>query len=280
MQMAAMHQERRQLGVAGRAPQVHHHVLRDAGRQRLAALLGDQVQREVDPGGDAGAGRDRPIDHEHAVVDHLRIAAPGPAARQQFVVRGAAASGEQAGPRREQRARADREHAVRRIRGEERLAEPTRLSHSRGGGDRRRDLAELGGRLADQHHPGRRASAARATARGRPARARQRSAAVAVGPAKRSRKRGGRPARSAMQVGQAKRLRRPRDVEQQRVRRDDEQEVDQVRACDHFRTWSGGIQAYIQMRSRRNHRRNAAPMSETDPNLSARGARQSAADHP
>jgi hypothetical protein len=40
-----------------------------------------------------------------------------------------------------------------------------------------------------------------------------------------------------MQVGQAKCLRLPRNVEQQRVRRDDEQEVDQMRAGDHSRGW-------------------------------------------
>ena len=43
VQMAPMHQKGRQFGVTGRAPQVHHHVLRDAGGQRLAALLGNQV---------------------------------------------------------------------------------------------------------------------------------------------------------------------------------------------------------------------------------------------
>ena len=44
------------------------------------------------------------------------------------------------------------------------------------------------------------------------------------------------PARVAMQVGQAKRFRRPGDVEQQRVRRDDEQDVDEMSAGDHVRT--------------------------------------------
>ena len=123
VQMAAMHEERRQLGVARRAPQVHHHVLGDARRQRLAAFLGDQVQREVDARGDAGAGRDRPVDDEHAVVDHLRLGRQGAQLRQQLVVRGAAAVREQAGARREQRARADRDQAMRRFGGEQRLAE-------------------------------------------------------------------------------------------------------------------------------------------------------------
>ena len=50
-----MGQERRQLGVACRAPQVHRPVPGDGGRQRVAAVPADQVQGEVDAGRDAGA---------------------------------------------------------------------------------------------------------------------------------------------------------------------------------------------------------------------------------
>ena len=91
VEVAAMHVEGRQLGVARRAPQVHHHVLGDARRQRLAALLGDEMQRDIDPRRDAGAGRDRTVHHEDAVVDHLAPAAPGPGASA--AARGAWCSG-------------------------------------------------------------------------------------------------------------------------------------------------------------------------------------------
>jgi hypothetical protein len=40
----------------------------------------------------------------------------------------------------------------------------------------------------------------------------------------------------AMQVRQSKRLGRPGDVEQQRVRRDDEKQIDRVSEFKHFRT--------------------------------------------
>ena len=72
-----MHVKGRQLGVARRAPQVHHHVFRHARRQRLAAFLGDQVQRDVDPGRDPGAGRERSVDDEYAIVDDLRARRQG-----------------------------------------------------------------------------------------------------------------------------------------------------------------------------------------------------------
>ncbi len=85
-------QEGRELGVARRAPQVNHHVLGDARRQRLAALLGDQMQREVDARGDAGARGERPVDHEDAVVDHLRPRRQS--AQRRAAARGAWCSGE------------------------------------------------------------------------------------------------------------------------------------------------------------------------------------------
>ena len=225
------------------------------------------MQREIDPGGDAGAGRNRTIHHEDAVVDHLGLGRQGPERGQQFVVRGAAAMGEEAGPRREERAGADREQAVRRVLGEERLAEPI-LEPLRGGGDRRSDLRELRGRLTDQHHPGRGSQALGERIevhqpepdRGRHASPSGRRSGAGSGAAM--------PAPMAMQVGEAKRLRRTRDVEQQRVGGDDEKQIDQLRACDHFRTWGGGRR--IQPRGDRRNE-GAGQMSESALNLSARG---------
>ena len=144
---------------------------------------------------------------------------------------------EQAGPRREQRARADREQAVRRVRARAAVRASVRFSHCAVAAIAGVTWPSVRARLADQHDPGRRAQRSRQRLEVGEREARRRSAAVATGPAKRRRKRGGSPRALAMQVGQAERFRRPGDVEQQRVRRDDEQQVDQMGACDHFRTW-------------------------------------------
>ena len=158
--------------------------------------------------------------------------------RQQLVMRGAAARAEQTGARGEQRARADRDQAMRRIRRAQRsrklLVQPLR-----GRDDRRRDLARVRRRLADDHHPRRRAQSLRQRDRG-PASDRPTDVgSVAIVTREAQPKARRLPAPLAMLVRQAKRLRRPGDVEQQRVRHDDEQNVDQMSACDHCRTWPG-----------------------------------------
>ena len=193
MQMPAMHQKGRQLRVARRAPEIHHHVLRHAGRQRLAALLGNQVQRQVDARGDPGAGRDRPIHDEDAVVDHLRRRRQRPAARP--AARGAWCSGGCRAGRPARASSAPEQIATRRCGG--------LLSSGAASRRRREPLAvatiagvtvlEVRGRLADQHHPGRRAQLARAAARDRPRPSPTEVETGVAGPAKRRRKRGGRP---------------------------------------------------------------------------------------
>ena len=116
VQMAPMHVKRRQLRIALRAPEIHHHVLGHACGQRLAALLADQVQREIDARGDARTRCELSIHDEHAVGDHLRTRREHSQRIEQLVMRGALASAEQSGASGEQCARADREQAVRRAR--------------------------------------------------------------------------------------------------------------------------------------------------------------------
>ena len=72
-------------------------------------------------------------------------------------------------------------------------------------------------------------------------------------------------AQLAMLVRESKRLGRPRDVEQQRVRHDHEEDVDQISACDHKWTWSWA-KACTSMGTEESKRK---PMSESDPKLSA-----------
>ena len=155
VEMAAVHVKRRQLRVARRAPQVHHHVLGDAPRQRLATLLGDQVKRDVDPCRDPRARGDRTIDDEDAIVDDVRPRREDAKHLQQLVVRRAAALAQQSGPRGEQRPRADRHQPVGRAWVEERVMELI-AQPSSGGLDLGRDLLHVNGRLTDHDDPRRR----------------------------------------------------------------------------------------------------------------------------
>ena len=108
------------------------------------------------PGRDAGARGKRAIDHEDPVLDHRRLRRQCAQRAQQLVVRGAAPAAEQPGPRGEQRARADRHQAMVARRRAQRLAE-TRAQPARRRRHRRRDVAEVLGRLTDHHDPGGRA---------------------------------------------------------------------------------------------------------------------------
>src|SRR6476620_7226828 len=74
----------------------------------------------------------------------------------------------------------------------------------------------------------------------------------------------------AMLVRQTECLRRSGDVEQQRVRHDDEQNVDQMRACDHCQTWPGP----------KKHISSAAPTGYTAWRMSENDRKSSAGDAP
>jgi hypothetical protein len=95
MQMPAMHVKRRLLRIPIRAPEIHHHVLGHARRERFAALLGNEVQGDIDPRRDSGTRRKRAIHHEHPVVDHLRVRRQRTQRVEQLVMRRAAPAGEQ-----------------------------------------------------------------------------------------------------------------------------------------------------------------------------------------
>ena len=110
------------------------------------------MQRDVDPRADAGARRDRSIDDEHAVVDHLRARCQRTQVVEELVVRRAAAIGEQARARREQRSRADRDQAMRCVCHPQLLAQFLR-EPLRGRDDGRRRLPSVHRRLTDNYDP-------------------------------------------------------------------------------------------------------------------------------
>ena len=155
---------------------------------------------------------------------------------QQLVMGGALATGEQAGAGREQRPGTDREHAVGRIWCPQGVTDHS-LQPLRDGRNRRCHLAQLSRWLPHQHQPGRwrQPLGQRLDASERePDRRRRRGDRAG----KAEPKPRGLAEAIAMQVGQAKSFRRSGNVEQQRVRRDDEQDVDEISAGDHFSTCS------------------------------------------
>ena len=170
---------------------------------------------------------------------------------------------EQPRPRGEQGARADRDQAVRRVRVEERVAQPV-VQPPGGHRDLRRDPGDVGRRLADHDDPGRRAELFRQRneiAQRQPDRRRQGRDRAREAKAKARRQ----PAAFAVQVGETEGFGRPGDVEQQRVRDDDEEDVDELGARDHVQRTSGSQHTSGPGPAR--HGRD--PMSETDSKLSA-----------
>ena len=81
MQVVAPLQPGRHLRVRSRTPQVHHQEARDGDSDGRTGQLGDKVQRQVDPGCDAGAGPSFPAGNIQAVLQHPARLAPGPRAR-------------------------------------------------------------------------------------------------------------------------------------------------------------------------------------------------------
>ena len=205
---------------------------------------------------------ERAVHHEHAVVDDLGLRREHAKHVQQLVVRGAAPLAEHSRPRGEQRARADRQKAVRRVGARERAAQPI-VQPPGGDRDLRRDLGQPRRGLADDHDPGRRAELLR-----------QRIEVVELQPDRRRRIRR-RPRETktearrqstglAVQVGETKGFGRAGDVEQQRVRHDHEEHVDELGARDHVR--DRRVSAYNR---REPPIRVREPMSESDSKLSA-----------
>jgi RNA polymerase sigma factor (sigma-70 family) len=149
VQVVAVGEKGRELGVVRAAPQRHHHRLRHLGGERFAADLGDAVQHEVDAGRDARAAVERRIDHEHAVAHHVAARLDRAQFVQVVVVRGGATSREHAGMRRQHRARADRDQldaAALEALAAQPVQQVLRLGVVDGDG--------VAGQ-ADQHHPGR-----------------------------------------------------------------------------------------------------------------------------
>ena len=76
VQVVAVVQKGRELRVVRPAAQADHHGLRHLHGHRGATQVGDAVQQQIDAGGDARAGVDGAIGHEHAVGRHV-AARPG-----------------------------------------------------------------------------------------------------------------------------------------------------------------------------------------------------------
>ena len=73
MHVIAVRQPRRKLRILARAALIHDLPARHAARQFGAGVTLDQIQGKVDSGGDAGAGQDRSVVHEHQFEAVRRI---------------------------------------------------------------------------------------------------------------------------------------------------------------------------------------------------------------
>ena len=93
----ALHlQQRRELGLSSRAAVIDHQLLRRALRDRLAEVLADQRQCQIDPGADAGSGPELPRAHEDAVGLQLHVGEGAPKAFREAPVGGGRHALEQA----------------------------------------------------------------------------------------------------------------------------------------------------------------------------------------
>src|SRR5215831_20693156 len=100
VQMIAVHDPGGKRGVGARAAQVHHQVAGDVRGKARTVLLADDVQGEVESGGDAGAGKDRSVLDEDAVVEHAGTRLDAAQLLDMLVMRSALTSGKQPGVRR------------------------------------------------------------------------------------------------------------------------------------------------------------------------------------
>ena len=135
MKMPSMQAKGRLLRIPIRAPEIHHHVLGDTRRQRFPALLGDEVQRDIDPRRDAGTRCDRAIHARRPGCRSPSPAAPAPAARA--AARGASCSaGRRAVPRAPRAACPSRSSPGDALRSSSRSESPRRaVQPARGGRD-------------------------------------------------------------------------------------------------------------------------------------------------
>jgi hypothetical protein len=91
-----------------RAARGHRHALRRARGGEGAEMIGDQMQGQVDAGGDAGAGPDLAVTYDDSIGNHPRAWREFLQQIQVQVVRGHTAAIEQARARRQQCARTHR----------------------------------------------------------------------------------------------------------------------------------------------------------------------------
>ena len=228
---------RQQAGVLRRlrpAPREHHHHLRHCRGDVLAAVPAHQMQRQIDAGGDAGAGQHRAVVDEDPVGQHLRRGREPAQPVEQLVVRRRLPAGQQSGVGRQQRAAAHRQQPQgpgrRARRGQpwcHHPAEPVACGQP----VRRRadDLVHLA-RPAQQHQPGRLRRIDAFGQRLQPAE-HQPDRRGGLWPRADVAHPEGRRLSSPAQrlVGEPEGLGGPRQIEQQRVGQDEEDDVDHGR---------------------------------------------------
>ena len=110
-------EQRRELRLPAGPAVIDHELLRGTLGDRLAEILGDQRQREIDAGGDAGRGPDRAVADENAVGLDADAGDRRGRTRRRGPMRGRAPAVEQPGRSKDEGARADARDPPRSARG-------------------------------------------------------------------------------------------------------------------------------------------------------------------